>query len=758
MRPPIMTNQDYNQFGDIYLDSFDLKQAEVFIKKRYGALFEIKNEIINIRACNYPYLVERLIISIFDNVQKYNVQRDKIIINIINDTKGKELTGVLSMLVNRLNSIAPEFVDIHIYHIHDRNKIFEQIERLNPKVFPKEEFTSFISQEFKNIGGTIGAFNYSLLMSQYTIGKYNFEPEQTICTFHDDDIHYSVLDENDGKYIVNDFDFFKERELLFSLPNSQIVSGRVTHHTGSPYKMFRDFVDTLQILSTSLSQSRFTPFNIFDNEENTAIENRKELEEKVDTILRSFVDRKPISNLYTRTRNNQTSAHTFTINGGAFSIRSTAISKLLVLPFSLQDLVFTAQARSKFGVNAIKIATGPRHIRRRKNNSDAASPSHIVEALLRDNDPQIYSCLIKLSENNSLYFAKFLKDISQKRTDEIKTDIKKVKHAITQINGFGGSRTKEILLYSLNQILDFEVALGNMTSYEFSAKTENKTKVLLNLFIRINAKTEQIHDLFRELGTYDYLGKEYEKIHCSIKDNNPIILSFDLDGTLRESVHGPLAMEATQIQHYVKNINSNFVTVLNTNNSIGQAKEINASLRFDYILAENGAVLYDTASDKQKILASKEYLVSLQELRELLVKQNVSIFYERDGTLYIRDGYKFNILKDSMTEVDWSMFNLNYYFTNTHELKVVVNPLHGSKFTGLEALKRQYGKQILSVHVGDDEFDIPDTNIKNHLSIGVQDHKLHSFSRKKFDKVLPAPMVHGVMHLLNEIQYIQKYA
>lgn len=758
MRPPIMTKQDYDQFGDIYLDCFDLKQAEIFIKKRYGALFEIKNEIINIRACNYPYLVERLIISIFDNVQKYNVQRDKIIINIINDTKEKGSTGVFSTLVNRLNSIAPEFVDIHIYHIHDRNKIFEQIKRLNPKVFPKEEFISFISQEFKNIGGTIGAFNYSLLMSQYTIGKYNLEPEKTICTFHDDDIHYSVLDENDGKYIVNDFNFFKERELLFSLPNSQVVSGRVTHHTGSPYKMFRDFVDTLQMLSASLSQSRSVPFSIFDNEENKIVVDQGELEEKVDIILRSFVDRKPISNLYTRTRNNQTSAHTFTINGGAFSVRSTAISKLLVLPFSLQDLVITAQVRSKFGVNAIKIATGPRHIRRRKNNGDAASPSHIVEALLRDNDPQIYSCLIKLSENKSLYFGKFLKDIAQKRTDEIKTDIKKVKHAITQINGSGSSRTKEILLDSLNQILDFEEALGNMTSYEFSAETENKTEALLNIFISINAKTEQIHDLFRELGTYDYLGKEYEKIHCSIKDNNPIILSFDLDGTLRESVHSPLAMEATQIQHYVKDINPNFVTVLNTNNSIGQAKEINASLKFDYILAENGAVLHDTASDKQKILAPKEYLGNLQELRELLVRQNISTFHERDGTLYIRDGYKFNILKDSMTEIDWSIFNLYYYFTNTQELKVVVNPLHGSKFTGLETLKKQYGKQILSVHVGDDEFDIPDTHIENHLSIGVQNHKLHSSSRKKFDKVLPAPMVHGVMHMLNEIKYIQKYA
>lgn len=383
MKPVTMEKQNYDEFGDIYLDSFDLKQAEIFIKKRYGVLFGIKNEIINIRACNYPYLVERLIISIFDNVQKYNVRRDKIIINIINDTKEEGSANVFDALINRLNLFAPEFINIHIYHIHDRNKIFEQIERLNPKAFPKEEFVAFISQEFKNLGGTIGAFNYSLLMSQYTIGKYNLEPDQTICTFHDDDIHYSVLDESNGKYTVNDFDFFKERELLFSLPNSQVVSGRVTHHTGSPYKMFRDFVDTLQVLSTSLSQPRFTPFNIFDNEENTIIASRKEFEEKVDTILHSFIDRKPVSSLYTRTRNNQTSANTFTINGGAFSIRAAVISKLLVLPFSLQDLVLTAQVRSEFGIDAIKIATGPRHIRRRKNNSDAASPSHIVEALLR---------------------------------------------------------------------------------------------------------------------------------------------------------------------------------------------------------------------------------------------------------------------------------------------------------------------------------------------------------------------------------------
>ncbi|OGZ17186.1 MAG: hypothetical protein A2494_03160 [Candidatus Lloydbacteria bacterium RIFOXYC12_FULL_46_25] len=753
-----MGKQNYNEFGEVYSGSFDLEQAEIFIKKQYGNLFEIKNEIINIRACNYPYLVERLIISILDNIQKYHVRREKIIINIINDTKKKGTAKTFNTLTTRLNSIAPEYVDIHIYHIHDRNRILEQIERLSPKVFPKEEFVAFISQEFKNVGGTIGAFNYSLLMSQYSIGKYNFEPKQTVCTFHDDDIHYSILDENGGKYVVDDFDFFKERELLFSLPNSQVVSGRVTHHTGSPYKMFRDFASTLLSLSSLLGQDRFTPFSTFDNEQSTTIENPEMLDKSVETILQSFIDRKPILNLYSRNRNNGTSANTFTINGGSFSMRATEINKLLVLPFSLQDLVLTAQVKSKFGIDAIKIATGPRHIRRKKNTDVAASPSHIVEALLRDNDPQIYNCLVKLSHHKGLSFGKFLKDISQKRTGEIKSDIEKVKTTINRLGTPETSHTKEILLDSLNEILSFEKALNNMTSYESSAETENKTNDLLEIFTSIEPKTEQIHGLFRELGTYDYLGNEYEKIRNSIKNKKFIILSFDLDGTLRESVHSPLALKATQIQRYVKGINSNFITVLNTNNSIGQAKEINTSLKFDYILAENGAVLYDTASGKQKILAPKKYLENLRELKEFLAEKKISIFHERDGTLYIRDGYKFNILKDSMTEVDWTIFNLNYYFTDTHELKVVVNPQRGSKFTGLQLLKKKYGKQVLSVHIGDDEFDVPDMHMENHLSVGVQNHKLNSSSRKKFDKVLPAPMIEGVMHLLNEIEYIQRYA
>ena len=276
MKPQNMVTQNYNEFGEVYSDSFDLEQAEIFIKERHGTLFEIKNEIINIRACNYPYLVERLIISILDNIQKYRVQRDKIIINIIDDSKRKGSIGVFETLTNRLNSIAPEYVDIHIYHIHDRSKILKQIEKLSSEVFPKEEFTAFISQEFKNLGGTIGAFNYSLLMSQYTIGKYNLDSEKTICTFHDDDIHYSTLNERDGRYVVSDFDFFKERQLLFSLPNSQVISGRVTHHTGSPYKMFRDFVDVMQTLSTSFTQDRFAPFSIFDDEENITIGSREE--------------------------------------------------------------------------------------------------------------------------------------------------------------------------------------------------------------------------------------------------------------------------------------------------------------------------------------------------------------------------------------------------------------------------------------------------------------------------------------------------
>lgn len=101
-------------------------------------------------------------------------------------------------------------------------------------------------------------------------------------------------------------------------------------------------------------------------------------------------------------------------------------------------------------------------------------------------------------------FCKFLKDISQKRTAEIEMDIKKVKYAITEINDSENSRAKEILLDSLNQILGLEESLERMTSYEFSAETENRTGNLLDIFTSINAKTEKIHDLFRELGTYDY--------------------------------------------------------------------------------------------------------------------------------------------------------------------------------------------------------------------------------------------------------------
>lgn len=753
-----MKKETYDDFGKVYLDSFDLEQAEFYIKRRYGNLFNIRNEIINIRACNYPYLVERLIISILDNIQKYNVQRDRIVINVINDTKKKEGNNIFDILVERLNAIAPRFVDIHIYHLHDRNKILEQIRKLGSNSFPKEEFIAFISQEFQGLGGTIGTFNYSLLMSQYTIGKYNFEPEQTICTFHDDDIHYSTLDEVGGKYIVNDFDFFKERQLLFSLPNSQVVSGRVTHHTGSPYKMFRDFIETLQRLARLLTQEQFALFiSTFEDEKNTVIDNQETLRESAEEILRSFINRRPITNLYSRARNNGTSAYTFTINGGVFSVRATIINQLLILPFSLQDLVLTAQVKSRFGVDSIKIATGPRHIRRIKENSAAASPSHVVEALLRERDAQIYSCLIKVSQQKDLSFGKFLKEISQKRMIEIRTDIKKVKSIIAQFGASEDSYLKEMLLDTLTEILSYEKSLSQMTSCIFTAKIENKTNDMLKMFIDIEKKIEQIHSLFTELGTYDYLGNEYKRIHTSIKNNRPIVLSFDLDGTLRESVHSPLESEATLIQGCVKDINSNFVTVLNTNNSIGQAKEINATLKFDYIIAENGAVLYDAVSGKQKILASKKYLESLRKLRELLIKRDISIFYERAGTLYIRDGYKFNVLKDSLTGIDWKQFDLNYCFTDTRELKVAVNPHHGGKFKGLHALKKKYGKHVLSVHIGDDEFDIPDMPSEDHLSIGVSNHKMNSFSRKRFDKILPSPMVDGVLHLLSEIKYIQRH-
>ncbi|MEN9920188.1 MAG: haloacid dehalogenase-like hydrolase [Candidatus Parcubacteria bacterium] len=710
----------------------------------------VKNEIITIRACGYPYLVERLVISILSNIKSYGMQRDCVIINIINDTKTKDSVKVFETLVSRLNSVTLSNVVIDLYHIHDKNRLLKKLDDYRGNTIPKEELRMIISQEFQNLGGTVGAYNYALLVSQYTIGKYNLNEIETIATFHDDDVHYSVLEKSKDGYKVSNFDFFRERQTLFLDSRCKAISGRYTHHTGSPYKMLLNFFSVLEImvkLSVNKKNDR-TVLHTFENEENQIITSGN-IKNNVTKVLNSFIQRTPVAGLYTVEGNaREADQENFTINGGILSIRATELENLLIIPFSLQDLVLTAQIRNELGQGSLFVCTGLRHIRNPKETGLAASPHLLIDAVLREDDAKLYMCLKKLLVDKKEILGKKMKDISVNRYNELRkafSQLKKNSHNLENLKV-----TSPYLAQTYKEVLSCEKTLLNLVSYSNSdAALYRRSEYLWNLYINVYPYRKEIHKLFKDLGSHDLVSKKFKAAHLALGAEVPVLFSFDLDGTLRSGETGPLRKGSDTLTSLIKKINENNITVLNTNNSIESALSANEILRFDYVICENGSLIFDCKSKELVVVAKTSYLTEQREIINKLKRANIKFFHQRKATIYIRDGEKFLLLLNSLN-INLENLGVQCFFSRNGNYKIQLGPPNVNKFTSINYIL-DYNQAIENAfHFGDDVLDVlpEDCVSKKIKTIGIKNHRLEEGSNSRFDHILAHEDIHGIINFL----------
>jgi hypothetical protein len=170
---------------------------------------------------------------------------------------------------------------------------------------PEETSDEHIKNVYAQVGkGPLASNNIASLLSSYLIGEMKVPVDEAIVTHNDDDIIYGSLGTTtDGLPLYENWDFFRERDVLFSDPKTHFVIGKYVGVSGSPLRVLSSAYETVErLLAFTSSNAKDVKSPFYTLDPTTAEFNHLTTEQAIQQlpeIIEHFLSRLPITGFLT---------------------------------------------------------------------------------------------------------------------------------------------------------------------------------------------------------------------------------------------------------------------------------------------------------------------------------------------------------------------------------------------------------------------------------------------------------------------------